>query len=135
MKKFISFLTLLSFLIIGFIHNSVIIFASNISKQRVFNSESVACCSFQSKTTWWAECVKNCCLEQWIDHWIGSSGNRVIKKKWKMLLVPFVMDYSSVSLFSFSHKNLVKTTSPPQKKYKSENYAYYTLIWIVQSTT
>lgn len=132
MKKILSFLMLLSFLIIGLSHNSMMVFAWDIFD---WSTNNLLCChTNQVKNDSTPQCSDSCCSEQNIDHW-ASTVVRTEEKVLKIWIGDIILDSCIFSVEWFTNKYFSFTASPPIFERKIKNYSYSGLIKIIKSNT
>ena len=143
MKYIFSFFTLLVYLIIAFFQNSMITFAmqENVmsdmnmhhNQESVFNQNNDCCWDNVDKSK--DNCNLECCFKSdWVTILNLVNLLKEDNKKEKIKIYSF-FDIHFVSISSFSNKNLINKTSPPEIMRELKNYSYKDLIKIIKSNT
>lgn len=133
MKKIVSLFTLFVFFIIGFVHNSMIVFAMENNMEINMWGNDLCCYSKSEDDN--SKCIDVCCAEWSIDHWISSINNNFQKKVLKKVYNYSFIDLNTLCLYSLDNKSLNNKTSPPYYDRYIINYSYHTLIKIIKSNT
>ncbi|MDD2870972.1 MAG: hypothetical protein PHS49_03195 [Candidatus Gracilibacteria bacterium] len=141
MKYIVSFFTLLVYLVIGFFQSPMITFAmqeNNVHEMNTHNIVTVSesdCCgnTIVDDSQDNNDCNHECCFQSkgvsTSSISISSNGTQKIDKiKFKNNI-----DIFSVSINSFSNKNLIKKTSPPLFNREIKNYSYCEFVKIIKS--
>ena len=132
MKKLFSFFTLLIFIIVGFLHNSMMSFAmqSNMHKEMMWNMKMHCCDDVDSNN-----CEHSCYFSWNSDFKIITLNNTNFQKKiLKIKIINFYDIFWKSSEF-LENKNLINNTSPPNLQNKIKYYSYSDLVKIIKSNT
>ena len=129
MKRLLTFIILLLFSFIGFIHNSMMIFAMHeVSDSKIEVNNSGLNNNEENNNK---DCIEHCCIEPTINYWFSTINNNINKGKLKIKNIDQNLDIFAFSLKSLEIKSLVKETSPPYVSRNIKNYTYHTLTGII----